>query len=150
MTDLNTINHIFISFPLRKWEIMETYLVTFHNFRFPGGERGKNTKKWLPYDHVKNSDYKNFKPKHFGARYDVCPAKGYLFSTMTLVVIHRLTTIRVPVMLRQRCQKYDFCHTVGIFSHLARPAVPHAPKGASRHSGAGFLRGGRTNDHATI
>ncbi len=47
MINKKTKNRVFTSYPHRKPEIMETYSVSFHNFRFPGGDRVKNAEKCL-------------------------------------------------------------------------------------------------------
>ncbi len=50
MINKKTKNRVFTSYPHRKPEIMETYSVSFHNFRFPGGDRVKNAEKWLCHE----------------------------------------------------------------------------------------------------
>ncbi len=50
-----TKNRVFTSYPHRKPEIMESYSVSFHNFRFPGGDRVKNAEKWLCFEQRSNA-----------------------------------------------------------------------------------------------
>lgn len=149
MINLKTKNRVFPLFPQRNWEIMETYSVTFHNFRFSGRKRVENAKKWPYHEHTRNGDDKILSQTISTPGMIFTLPQCYIFNMMTPAVIHQLTA-SIPIILRHRCQKNIFCHRPGIFSHPARPAVPDAPKSASRHSGAGFLRGGRTYDHATF
>ena len=55
MINKKTKNRVFTSYPHRKPEIMETYSVSFHNFRFPGGDRVRNAEKWLCLEQRSNA-----------------------------------------------------------------------------------------------
>jgi hypothetical protein len=122
---------VFTSYPLRKPEIRESYSVNFPNFRFPVMERGKSSEKWL-----------SAKQSQMTAEQSLFPIDRH----QKALALYSNSGSAVPL----RTHSPNFCNTLENFSYKRCPAVPDARNRAPRHSGAAFIKGVRTHEHATV
>jgi hypothetical protein len=133
---------IFLREKYGNWEIMETYSVTFHDFLISAllesKKCGKMTEKYsLP----------NYFSWHIS---ELCRESFCIFWRQRSLFVFVLLFCHHRPTCRRRAATSYFCNTVEIFSHHPRPAVPDSRIRSPRHSGAEFLRGGRTHDHAPV